>query len=101
MSAIDLLNPAPGLHDKIKVKMVNGGRQDIPSQAFNDREPLEFDLGARVIAPLENGLSPSGPRGQQWEADGTRLKIWPRLIHHGAEPLSFPVLVDGEHPQLI
>lgn len=116
MSIINLLNPAPGLRDKIKVtweegpplthphvvkvKMVNGGRQDIPSHAFNDREPLEFDLGARVIAPLENGISPVGPRGRQWEVAGTRLKIWPRLIHRGAEPLSFPILVDGNQPSL-
>ncbi len=116
MSTVTLLNHAPGLRDKIKVtwgegeplthphvvrvKVVNGGRRDIPSDAFNDREPLEFDLGARVIAPLENGIAPRGPHGQQWETEGTRLKIWPRLIRQGGAPLSFPLLVDGPQPKV-
>ncbi|MEV0186665.1 hypothetical protein AB0I54_46925 [Streptomyces sp. NPDC050625] len=129
MSTVSLLRTVPGGHERIKViwdegkepiqhphvitmKVANRGRRDIANAAFNAADPVEFDLSAQILGPLD------APIGHQWEIEGSKLRLRPTIIHRGpsrwnkwkwvkvdrakssSAVLSITLLVDGRSPEL-
>ncbi len=72
----------------LTIELVSRGRKDIPSDAFNDRQPLQLDVGAPIVEVLQVTSKPDA-----------LLKIGPGLIGKRHE-ITITVLTDGEEPSL-
>ncbi|MFC8228794.1 hypothetical protein [Streptomyces sp. NPDC057287] len=89
----------------IELALANQGRRDITAAMFHNDDPIEFELGARVIGIVELASTPEGtsvPRvthedvaivGRQVYAD-TWLRVAPSLLRRGQTVL-VTLLVDG------
>ncbi|WP_405568812.1 hypothetical protein OG418_29570 [Streptomyces phaeochromogenes] len=89
----------------IELVLANQGRRDITAAMFHNDDPIEFELGARVISILELTSTPEGtyvPRishedvstvGRQVNAD-TWLRVAPSLLRRG-QTVVITLLVDG------
>ena len=76
----------------LEVTLINEGRRDIPSDAFDRARPLVLDLGVPIVELLEITTSPGHavPVVEQYE---TGLRIGPDLIAR-RQKLAFSLLVD-------
>ena len=108
-----LLNPAPdaprpGIEVRrgdrlladphaVEVRLVNEGRRDIPSAAFDQRQPLILDVGAPIVEILKIASSPE--REVLVTVQGASVKIGPALIVRRQE-ISLSLLVDGAASRL-
>jgi hypothetical protein len=79
--------------------LVSRGRKDIPSDAYNDHEPLRLDVGARIVEVLQTTSKPETLAAPQITADGTSLEIGPGLIGKRHE-ITVTVLTDGGKPSV-
>lgn len=76
----------------VQVRIVNQGRRDIPSTAFDGGKPLVLDLGVPIVAVLSHN---SHLLGAHTAAGGnTHIEIGPLLIPRG-HSLSLALLVSG------
>lgn len=82
----------------LEVTLVNQGRRDIPSSAFDQGRPLTLDVGVPVLDVLKTTSSP-GHGLPSVTVEGTALKIGPDLISR-RQKISFSLLVDGPDPKL-
>jgi len=64
----------------LTIELVSRGRKDIPSEAYNDRQPLHLDVGARIVEILQVTSEPETLPAPQITTDGTLLRIGPSLI---------------------
>src|SRR5713101_4736271 len=83
----------------LTIELVSRGRKDIPSDAFNDRQPLQLDVGAPIVEVLQVTSKPDALPTPDITPDGTLLKIGPSLIGKRHE-ITITVLTDGEEPSL-
>jgi hypothetical protein len=81
------------------VRLISRGRQDIERKDFDDGSPLTFDLSARIVAVLGMGIDPSTAAKPELGTDGTKLELWPSLIHK-RQTVTIAVLVNGNAPCL-
>jgi hypothetical protein len=78
----------------IELQLVNRGRGDIASTAFDQGMPIRFDLGIDIVKLLQITLEPEEPRALKVRADGSVLEIGPGLIHsHQALSITLLILV--------
>jgi hypothetical protein len=78
----------------IELRLVNRGREDIPSSAFDQGMPIRFDFGIDIVKLLQITLQPDEPRALKVSADGSAVDIGPGLIH-GHQELTIALLADG------
>jgi hypothetical protein len=83
----------------VTVELVSRGRKDIPSEAYDDRQPLVLDVGGRIVEVLQVTSKPGILPSPQITPDGTSLKIGPSLIGRRQE-ITINVLTDGGEPSL-
>jgi hypothetical protein len=83
----------------LTLELVSRGRKDIPSDAYDDHQPLQLDVGARIVEVLQATSKPTSLLAPQLAADGTSLKIGPSLIGKRHE-ITITVLTDGGEPSL-
>lgn len=81
----------------LEVTLVNEGRRDIPSNTFDQDQPLTLDVSAPILEILKTAASPN--RALSVVPEGTALKIGPGLIVR-RQKVSFSLLVDGSAPKL-
>lgn len=78
----------------LTVELVSRGRRDIPNEAYNNGEPLQLDVGSRIVEILQVRSKPETVPVPKIALDGTSLKIGPSLINKRHE-LTINVLTDG------
>lgn len=83
----------------LTIELVSRGRRDIPSDAYNDHEPLRLDVGSRIVEILQVTSRPETLPIPQIIVDGASLNIGPSLIGKRHE-ITINVLVDGGKPFL-
>src|SRR6266851_2894237 len=100
-SDLKLLHRGTPLADPyvLTIKLVSRGRKDIPSDAYDDHQPLELDVGSRIVEILQVISEPANLPQPQIADEGTRLRIGPALLgrHH---EITINVLTDGGQPSL-
>ena len=83
----------------LTVQLVGRGRKDIPSDAYNDGQPLRLDVGARIVEILQTTSAPETLPVPSIAAYGTALAIGPSLIGKRHD-ITITVLTDGGTPSL-
>jgi hypothetical protein len=83
----------------LTVDLISRGRKDIPSDAYNDRQPLQLDVGARIVEILQVTSEPQTLQPPQIATDGTLLRIGPSLIGR-RQAITINVLTDSGEPSL-
>ena len=83
----------------VTVELVSRGRKDIPSEAYDDRQPLVLDVGARIVEVLQVTSGPGILPVPRITPDGAALKIGPSLIGRRQE-ITINILTDGGQPSL-
>jgi hypothetical protein len=78
----------------IQFKLENSGRRDVPSSAFDQAAPLEFDFGVKIAAILHVSYQPPSMVTPNVLLDERALSIGPSLIPRGSI-LEYLLLVDG------
>ena len=78
----------------LTIELASRGRKDIPSDAFNDHQPLELDVGSRIVETLQVISEPTTLPQPQVTAEGTRLRIGPGLLGRRHE-ITINVLTNG------
>jgi hypothetical protein len=81
----------------VQVHLVNEGRRDIPSAAFDQQRPLTLDVGAPILEILKATGSPECE--VPVTIQGTSVQIGPALIVR-RQRMAFSLLVDGSAPRL-
>ncbi|WP_217242281.1 hypothetical protein [Streptomyces sp. AC555_RSS877] len=83
----------------LKIRLLNSGVRDIPSDAFDNGVPIRIDLGARVISVLDSTSEPSHAVPPSLNVDGQCITIGPTLIAK-KQQITVSALVDGPQPRL-
>jgi hypothetical protein len=83
----------------VEIEIRNEGRTAVTAQDFHAGDPIEFEVGAPVIALLESGTTPPHNRIPNFSIAGTMLKIEPSLLS-SKQSASFTLLVDGPRAEL-
>jgi hypothetical protein len=83
----------------LTVELVSRGRKDIPSDAYNDGEPLKLNIGAPIVEILQVASEPATLPVPAVAADGTAVHIGPSLIGK-RHTITITVLTDGGQPTL-
>ena len=83
----------------LTIELISRGRKDIPSDAYNDGQPLQLEVGARIIEVLQVNSEPETLPRPQVRADGTSLLIGPSLIGR-RHRITLTVLTEGGPPSL-
>src|ERR1019366_7292766 len=98
---LELRHRGAGLADPrvVTVELVSRGRKDIPSEAYDDRQPLVLDVGARIVEVLQVTSGPGILPVPRITPDGAALKIGPGLIGRRQE-ITINILTDGGQPSL-
>ena len=78
----------------VHISVANIGKRDVPSTAFDRQLPLRIDLGAKIVAILDDTPRPNTVAKPEASARGTELNIGPSLIPNRVT-LDFLLLVDG------
>src|SRR6266567_2498443 len=82
---LELLHQGKPLSDPhvVEVLLVNAGRRDIPSSAFDRQRPLEFWLGAPIVGVLQVRCEPPSSPRPATELAGETLRVGAELIASG------------------
>jgi hypothetical protein len=100
-SDLQLLHRGTPLADPyvLTIELISRGRKDIPNDAYNGGQPLQLDVGSRIIEILQITSEPETLIPPQVTASETLLRIGPSLIgkHH---QITINVLTDGGQPSL-
>jgi len=83
----------------LTLQLISRGRKDIPSDAYNDHQPLRLDVGIRIVEILQVTSRPKTLGAPEITIDGTSLRIGPGLIGRRHE-ITIHVLTDGGMPRL-
>lgn len=83
----------------LTIELVSRGRRDIPSDAYNDRQPLQLDVGAPIVEVLQVTSQPAALPTPKVLADGTVVNIGPSMIGR-RHAITIAVLTDGGQPSL-
>ncbi len=99
--ALQLLYRGKPLADPhvLTVELVSRGRKDISNDAYNGSQPLQLDVGSRIVEILQITSEPETLDAPQVAARGTRLRIGPSLIGKRHQ-ITISVLTDGGPPSL-
>lgn len=82
----------------LELTLVSRGRRDIAGEDF-DNQPLQFKVGARILAVLKTSCSPEPMAFHAFSLDGDVFKVGPGLIVR-RQTITFTLLADGPHPVL-
>lgn len=83
----------------ITVQLTSRSRKDIPSDAYNDGQPLRLDVGAPILEILQITSVPETYPLPSVITDGTALAIGPSLIGK-RHNIMITLLTDGAKPSL-
>jgi hypothetical protein len=83
----------------LTIELISRGRKDIPSDAYNDGQPIRLDVGAHIIEVLQIASEPETLPRPQVSANGTSLMIGPSLIGR-RHRITLTVLTEGGLPSL-
>ena len=83
----------------MELRLVNKGREDIPSSAFDQGMPIQFNLGVDIIKLLQITLQPDELPSPEITANGSAVEIGPSLIR-GHQEISIALLADGREYSL-
>ena len=83
----------------LTIELISRGRKDIPSDTYNDGQPLHLDVGAHVVEVLQVTSEPPTLPHPCVSAEETSLKIGPSLIGR-RHRITLTVLTDGGPPSL-
>jgi hypothetical protein len=78
----------------LTIELTGRGRRDIPSAAFDNRQPLQLDAGIRIIKILRVASEPPGRAGLPVVGEGSLLSVGPGLIARRQE-ITITVLAGG------
>ena len=78
----------------VNIQFISKGRLDIPRSAFDGQQPLQLDVGARIVEVLNVTTSPNRPV-PPLKPDDSKLFIGPTLIGR-REKIVISLLVDGD-----
>jgi len=79
---------------ELDIKLAGRGRKDIPSDAFDDRNPLTLDVGTRIVKIIGATSVPKTTPTPPIAAAGTSLKIGPGLIGK-RQKITIRIRIDG------
>jgi hypothetical protein len=98
---IELLHRGKLLTDPraLTIELLSRGRKDIPSNAYNDGQPLWLDVGAPIVEILQVTSVPTTLPIPDVTADGTSVNLGPSLIGK-RHVITITVLTDGGNPAL-
>jgi hypothetical protein len=82
----------------LELTLISRGRRDIASEDF-DNQPLQFNVGARILAVIKTSCTPEPAAFHAFALDGDVLKVGPGLIVR-RQTIRFTLLADGPHPAL-
>lgn len=86
----------------LTIELVSRGRKDIPSDAYNDHQPLELHVGSRIVEILQVIYEPETLPRPAITVDGTDsewLRVGPSLLGR-RQKITINVLTDGGRPSL-
>jgi hypothetical protein len=83
----------------LEVMLTARGRRDILRSAFDQDQPLVFDLGAGIVKVLQIRCSPTISPAPPVAHEGRTLRVGPALISR-RQTTSIAVLVNGTDPDL-
>lgn len=83
----------------LTIELISRGRKDIPSDAYNDGQPLQLDVGTHVVEVIQVASEPETLPPPRVSADETSLMIGPSLIGR-RHRITLTVLTDGGPPSL-
>lgn len=86
--------PAGAARRELVLKLAGRCRKDIPSDAYDDRQPLTLDVDTPIVEILGVTSVPKTVPIPQIAADGTSLKIGPSLIGK-RQDITIRILIDG------
>jgi hypothetical protein len=89
----------PGDRHVVTVELLSRSRRDIPSDAYNDHEPLRLDIGSYILKILQIISKPETLPVPRIAVRGSSLNIGPSLIGKRHD-ITISVLVDGSEPSL-
>ena len=100
-SNLQLLHRETPLADPyvLTVELTSRGRKDIPDDAYNGGQPLQLDVGSRIIEILQITSEPETLIAPRVVASKTHLRIGPSLIGKRHQ-ITINVLTDGGQPSL-
>jgi uncharacterized membrane protein len=113
-AAAPLLTAPPGMRSDLKllhgdteltdpyvltVELISRGRKDISNDSYNGGQPLQLDVGARIIKILQITSEPETLAAPEVAPSGTLLRIGPSLIGKRHQ-ITINVLTDGGQPSL-
>jgi hypothetical protein len=81
----------------LEVNLVNRGRRDIAGEDFD--QPLEFRVGARILAILRTASGPNSTAFRTVAFEDDLLKVGPGLIRQH-QSIKFTLLASGRDPVL-
>lgn len=80
-------------------RLSSKGRRDIPRSAFDDGQPIRFDIGTPIVECLKVETWPRDRVDPSMSIDGSTLLIHPSLMGK-RQTTVFTLLVDGPEPSL-
>jgi hypothetical protein len=83
----------------VEIEIKNEGRVAVTAQDFHAGDPIEFEVGAPIVALLESDTMPPHSRIPNSSISGSMLKIEPSLLS-AKQSASFTLLVDGPRADL-
>ncbi len=83
----------------LEIGLLNQGRLDIPTTAFDREKPLRLDVGEQIVELLDVTTVPANRAVPDVQIDGSTLLIGPSLIPK-RETVVFSLLIDGPEPRL-
>jgi hypothetical protein len=100
-SDLQLLHRGTPLADPhvLTIELISRGRKDISNDAYNGGQPLQLDVGSRIIEILQTTSEPETLVTPQVATSETFLRIGPSLIGKRHQ-ITINVLTDGGQPSL-
>jgi hypothetical protein len=83
----------------VTIELVSRGRRDIPSDSYNDHQPLRLDVSTPIVEILQVISQPATLPPPKVVADGTVVNIGPSMIGR-RHTISITILTDGGQPSL-
>jgi hypothetical protein len=80
-------------------KLAARGRRDISRTAFDDGQPIRFDIGTPIVQCLNVATKPDDRPNPAHFIDESALLVGPCMIARNQQT-TFTLLVDGSEPQL-
>lgn len=81
----------------VELYLVNRGRRDISTEAFDQHRPLRVDVGVPIVKMLNQVHTPAGLRPPRITVEGSVAELGPDMLKRG-QAAAISLLVNGSAP---